>query len=178
MDKADEEKNTENLLSALSAFKCDKDNDIETFLHTKAIEYINRKWCSVYLILNEELFLKNMLKIEAYFTLSHKTLSVTENISKSKVQKIGGFKTLTSLHFVLIGQLGKHIDSCYCSKITAKEILDKAFSVIYESSSLIPCKCVLVETGEEEKVQKVYKDYNFSYFQFDGKHHQYYKLLD
>ena len=61
-------------------------------------------------ILNEELFLEGKLKIEAYFTLTHKTLCVNEDMSKTKVKEIDGFKkTAKSLHFVLIGQLGKFV---------------------------------------------------------------------
>lgn len=167
---------------ALAAFKCAKDSDIETFLHTKAIEFIKRGWCSVYLILNEEEFLKDNIVIEAYFTLSHKTLSVSQSISKTKVRDINGFKQAPTLHFVLIGQLGKYIylsdNGFVSSSITSKEILDFAFEVIYASSNLIPCRCVLVECSDEEKVRRVYEDYKFKYFQFDGEHHQYYKLLD
>lgn len=171
------------MLSALSNFKCSQDLDIETFLHTKAKEYLERKWCNIYLILNEELFLEDKLKIEAYFTLSHKTLCVNEDMSKTKIREIDGFKTASSLHFVLIGQLGKYIlkneDDTYTrSEITSKEILDYAFEVIYASSDLIPCRCVLVECSEEEKVRKAYEDYKFKFFQNDGIHNQYYKVLD
>ncbi|MBO5370265.1 MAG: hypothetical protein J6B23_06275 [Clostridia bacterium] len=184
MEKADNEQKQESLLLALSDFKCSQDLDIETFLHTKAEEYLKRKWCSIYLILNEELFLEGKLKIEAYFTLSHKILGVNEDISKTRVKEIDGFKkTVKSLHFVLIGQLGKFVsdngDGTYTrSEITSKEILDYAFEVIYASSELIPCRCVLVECSDEEKIKKVYEDYEFKFFQNDGTHNQYYKVLE
>ena len=166
----------------MSDFECSQDSDIETFLHTRAKEFIERKLCSVYLILNEELFLKGTLKIEAYFTLSHKTLCVNDDMSKTKIKEIDGFKTAKSLHFVLIGQLGKYIlkneDNTYIrSEITSKEILDYAFEVIYASGDLIPCRCVLVECNNEEKVKKTYEDYGFKFFQNDGVHNQYYKIL-
>ncbi len=168
---------------ALSNFKCSQDLDIETFLHTKAKEFLERNLCSVYLILNEDLFLQDKLKIEAYFTLSHKTLCVNEDMSKTKIKEIDGFKTAKSLHFVLIGQLGKYIlkneDDTYTrSEITSKEILDYAFEVIYASSDLIPCRCVLIECSNEEKVRKTYEDYEFKFFQNDGVHNQYYKALE
>ena len=128
--------------------------------------------------MNEALFLKGKLKIEAYFTLSHKTLCVNEDMSKTKIKEIDGFKTAKSLQFVLIGQLGKYIlkneDNTYArSEITSKEILDYAFEVIYASSDLIPCRCVLVECSDEEKVKKAYEDYEFKFFQNDGEHNQY-----
>ena len=104
-------------------------------------------------------------------------------MTKTKVKEINGFKTVESLHFVLIGQLGKYIikndDNVYMrSEITSKEILDHAFEVIYSSSNLIPCRCVLVECNDEEKVKKTYENYGFKFFQNDGEHNQYYKVLD
>lgn len=167
---------------ALSNFKCSQDLDIETFLHTKAKDFLERGLCSIYLILNEDYFLKNELKIEAYFTLSHKTLCVKNEMSKTKIKEIDGFKTAKSLHFVLIGQLGKYIlknenGMFIRSEITSTEILDYAFEVIYTSSSLIPCRCVLIECSNEEKVKKTYENYGFKFFQNDGEHNQYYKVL-
>ena len=181
--KANNEHNQESLLLALSNFRCSQDLDIETFLHTKAKDFLERNLCSVYLIVNEELFLKGNLQIEAYFTLSHKTLCVNEDMSKTKIQQINGFKTAKSLQFVLIGQLGKYIlkneDDTYTrSEISSKEILDYAFEVIYASSDLIPCRCVLVECSDEEKVRRIYENYKFKFFQNDGEHNQYYKILD
>lgn len=183
MDKADDEQKQQCLSLALNSFSCSQDLDIETFLHTKAIDYLNRNWCSVYLILDELLFLKGELKIEAYFTLSHKTLIVNENMSKTKIQKIVGFKTAKSLQFVLIGHLGKNIakkvnGTHIRSDIKGKEILDYAFEVIYASNDLIPCRCVLVECSDDEKVKSVYENYGFKFFQNDGIHNQYYKALN
>lgn len=64
------------------------------------------------------------------------------------------------------------------SEVTSKEILDYAFEVIYSASELIPCRCILVECSDNEKVQKAYRDYDFKFSQNDGKHNQYYKVLD
>lgn len=106
LDSADDERKMACLLSALSMFRCAQDDDIASFLPNKAIDFLHCGLCSVYLILEEESFLQGKLSIEAYFTLSHKTLCVPEGMSKSKIKEIDGFKTATSLHFVLIGQLG------------------------------------------------------------------------
>lgn len=59
---------------ALLSFRCAQDPDIESFLHTKAIEFLDRGLCSIYLLLNGELFESGTLFVEAYFTLSHKSL--------------------------------------------------------------------------------------------------------
>lgn len=172
------------MLLALSDFKCSQDLDIETFLHEHAEEYQNRGLCNVYLVLNEEAFKNGKIKVEAYFTLSHKTLCATSNMTRTRIKKIDGYSTKAqSLHFVLIGQLGKYIfkineDEYIRSEVTGKEILDYAFEIIYASSELIPCRCVLVECNDKEKVKNVYENYGFEFFQKDDRHNQYFKVLD
>lgn len=151
-------------------------------MRKKAFQFLDRDWCSIYLILDEQEFDKGYLKIEAYFTLSHKSL-LSEGLSKTKTQEIsGGFKDAQALHFVLIGHLGKYIEEnlegqVTASDITSKEILDYAFETIRASSNLIPCRFVLVECSEHPKVKKVYTDYEFAELQKDGTHYQYYKRI-
>ena len=164
---------------ALLSFRCDQDSDIQDFLHSKAIDFLDRELCSVYLLLNEEMFNRGQIFIEAYFTLSHKSLvSDISTMSKSAIQRYGGFKTARTLNFVLIGHLGKWVimneDGTYQrSSVTSREILDFAFEVIQAAADLIPCKYVLVECSDEEKVQSVYKNYGFRFFQNDGEHNQF-----
>lgn len=166
---------------ALASFRCDLDKDIETFLHEKALNFIERGWCSVYLIVDEAEFDNGHIKVEAYFTLSHKSL-IPDAASKNSIKATSGFKTAQSIHFVLIGQLGKykyienehHIVS---SPITGKQILDYAFEVIYDASNLIPCRCALVECSADENIQNFYRNNGFKYFQYDGDHHQFYREI-
>lgn len=73
---------------ALLSFRCVLDADIESFLHDKVFEFYSRKLCSVYLFLNGDDFDAGKLKVEAYFTLSHKSIVASDNdISKTKIQK-------------------------------------------------------------------------------------------
>lgn len=168
---------------ALLSFRCAQDKDIEAFLHHKAIEFSDRGWCSVYLLLNEELFKSGKLFVEAYFTLSHKSLIANNNtMSKSAIKRYGGFVTAKTLDFVLIGQLGKWVmqeesGAFSRSSVTGKEILDYAFEVIKTASSLITCRCVLVECSDDAKVCAMYENYGFQFFQNDGQHNQYCKLI-
>lgn len=169
---------------AFDLFKCSKDLDIEEFLRKKAVQFEDRGWCNVYLLLNKEELSKKKFKVEAYFTLSHKVIGLCDGVSKTKMREIKSLSQDNNIHFVLIGQLGKHIyiddtneeNNCR-SEITSHEILDRAFEVIGKSHDLIPCRCVLVECSDDEKVHNVYKDYNFKYLQFDGEHHQFYKSI-
>lgn len=172
----------DHLLNALDSFRCYKDKDIENFLRTRSFDFLDHKLCSIYLIVDEQLFDDGIIKIDAYFTLSHKTL-ISEGISRTKIQKVtGGIKNATSLHFVLIGQLGKYMkllenNTVIASAISAPEILDRAFEIIQASSNLIPCRFVLVECKDDPKVRNIYESYEFKLFQYDGKHYQYYKKI-
>lgn len=137
-------------------------------MRQKAIQYIQRNWCAVYLIVDEQKFDSGRIKVDAYFTLSHKTL-IPSTASKTTIKNASGFKESESVHFVLIGQLGKHIEQMEDGKvcgtdISSREILDDAFEIVKASSALIPCRCVLVECSDNEKVHKVYTDYKFKKF--------------
>lgn len=87
------------------AFKCIKDSDIQSFLNFKAITFQNHNWCTVYLILNKDEFDLHKIKIEAYFTLSHKCIGVCDDLSNTKKKEVGFSKTGSYIHFVLIGHL-------------------------------------------------------------------------
>lgn len=146
------------------------------------MNFLNRGWCAIYLILDEEALNQQEFKILAYFTLSHKTL-IPEQASKTKVKTVTkGFQHAESIHFVLIGQLGKHIEKLpdgtfKGAAISSQEILDYAFEIIEESNELIPCGCVLIECSDEEKLHQIYKNYGFKFFQEDNDLFQFYKVL-
>lgn len=169
---------------ALLSFRCAQDTDIETFLHKDAISYYKRKLCSVFLLLNEKAFGEGRLQIDAYFTLSHKNI-ISDTVETSKTQRkkvTGGFIDRPVLEFVLIGQLGKHVESLengstYRASISGAEILDRAFEVMQQASQLIPSRCALIECSDEPKVRKVYEDYGFTFLQRDEVHNQYYRII-
>lgn len=165
------------LTKALNSFECRKEADIENFLRTKAIEFEKRGYCSVYLLLDKEAFSHGIISIQAYFTLSHKFISFSSNVSKTTKNKLSTNRTSTYTHFVLIGQLGKNIGANTPKDITAEIILNDAFSVIEKASDLIICRGVLVECNSNKKIHNLYKNYGFSYLQFDDKHYQFYKRI-
>ena len=170
--------------SALLDFKCDKNKDIENFLHNKAISYQKQSRCSVYLLCDEKAFFENIISIQAYFTLSHKSIVIPaadETVSKSQRDAIMKNRNAESLEFVLIGQLGKRIenvgnDDFIYSEISGEEILKSAKEVINAANELIACRAVLVECEDEEKINKFYKTNGFKFLQKD-RYNQYYYIL-
>lgn len=169
--------------SAISSFKCYLDNDIENFLHTKAIDFLKRGIASTYLILNDELLNQNIIKIEAFFTLSHKAIDTPKDISKSQIKKITHNKNSTILNFILIGQIGKHLECdkngicCEKSSIDCNTILKQANSIIKYTCKLIPSRFILIECNDCVRDLKIYDNENFEYFQYDGDSHQYIKKI-
>lgn len=181
LERAEETHGSAHLYDALRSFRCCRDEDIEHFLQEKAVEFLRRNWCPVYLLVDEQAFDAGRIKIDAYFTLSHKTL-IPAAASKTTIKDASGFKSSQSIHFVLIGQLGKYMvraedQSVLAADISSEEILDRALEIVQMASALIPCRCVLVECSDNEKVHKVYTDYGFKFFQFDGEHHQFYRQV-
>ena len=77
-------------------FKCKPDLDIESFLHNKSLEFETSQKCRVYLILSEEQFLKGSIKIEAYFTISLRSIIFSEDVSKGQIKRIAGYKDRSS----------------------------------------------------------------------------------
>lgn len=175
----------EQLAGTLSAYRCTYDDDIERFLQTKAITYENRGWCSTYLLIDEDKLLRQgNLFVDGYFTLSNKVLHLSETVSGHLRKKLfnGLKKDDEYMHFILIGQLGKHIyiekeDELEYGLTSAAEMLDKAFEIIYQIKERITCNCVLVECKDEPKIRKIYEDYGFLELQRDEKLIQYFKIL-
>ena len=173
----------EALVEALSVFECYPDHDVQDFLNTKAISFEKRGWASTYLLLNEEALLSGEIKIEGYFSLTHKAVFFDTEVSRSTRNKITGAKEAETHSFVLIGQLGKSIvhnedGSTTPSPITSKNLLDDAFNIIRQSSEYIICRNVIVECKSIEKIQKIYSDYGFNELQFDGELHTMYLKID
>ena len=157
------------LAESLSKFRCRKDKDIECFLREKSVIYENRGWCSTYLLINEEeLVNHNNIFIEGYFSLSHKIVRLSEHVSKTRRKKLfhGVQNHGNYLHVILIGQLGKYIgEGDDISKITATDMLECAFEIIYQVKNRITCSCVMVECKDLEKVKSIYGGYGFAELQ-------------
>lgn len=175
----------EQLAGTLNAYRCTYDDDIESFLQNKAISYENRGWCSTYLLVDEnKLAEQGELFVDGYFTLSNKVMRLSDAVSANRRKKLfnGLKKDDDHLHFILIGQLGKHIfnEEGYVPEYgmtSATEILDKAFEIIYQVKERITCNCVLVECKDEPKIRKIYENYGFIELQRDEKLIQYFKIL-
>lgn len=171
--------------TGLSNYKNTKDEDIELFLSQKAIDFVKRKWCSVYLLINETEFSSNhRLLIEGYFTLSIKSFRIGSTVSKNKKKRL--FKGINTdcedVPAILIGQLGKYIDETNYTvgSTNMLELLDCAMELIAQINKVVPCNLTILEcrkyldeNDERIKLHNNYKDYGFVELQEDDDLIQY-----
>ena len=144
----------------LSGFSC-LDNDVESFLKTKAFQHEQRNKSRTYLVISDDAH-----KLVAYFTLSLKALEFGEGITKTAIKNIDGFnKNAVSTPVILIGQFGK--DKINAQNTQGSELLDVCMSYVYEVHNHVGSRIVLVESSNNEKVVSFYRNNGFSVFRED-----------
>ena len=106
------------LVGILSSFVCEKDEDIQQFLHSKAVEFEKLSKSRTYLICDQEQ-LENTednsesLKIYGYISLALKVLSIPNEISNRMRKELDGFSSkihgerISDFPCYLIGQLSR-----------------------------------------------------------------------
>ncbi len=184
----------EELEKILKRFRNSKDLDIQRFLNENAIIYEKRRWCSTYIVVNEESFaFQQDFHIEGYFTLSNKVISLGDEVSNTLRKKLanGLARKDNHIHTILIGQLGKYIDEdagCV-SNLSAKQLLDIAFKLISEATERIAARVVIVECKQcletdtetmfekRQKLHEIYTNYGFKVLQNRGDLTQYFKII-
>lgn len=169
------------LVEALTDFKCYKDKDVQDFLNKKAINFEKRGLSTTYMLLNQECLKNGVLKIEGYFSLTHKAVLFDENVSGSLKNKLTGAKQSTMHSFVLIGQLGKYMENIHdkviSSELTSQEILNDAINIISKSSDYITCRNIIIECKPIDKIYQLYCDYGFTELQSNKTLHTLYLKL-
>ena len=151
---------TNTVANAVSKFTC-QDNDVETFLKTKAVDFESRNKSRTYLIFDDDVLV-------AYFTLSLNALSFRENVSKNTIKRIDGFsKDIKAAGIILIGQFGK---DCILAKHTSGEtLLNTCMETIYKAQEIIGGRFVMLECLNIEKVVSFYVKNGFEFLQYDKK---------
>ena len=153
----------------LSSFSCELDADIQSFLHTKAVEFENISKSRTYFLCDPDKMEKGEFLILGYFALSLKVLILPDDMSVRARKEIDGYRgkihgiPIREVPCFLIGQLAKNsnIDSTILS---GRELLEAAFSVIYSAMSAVGGRYVMIECRDEEKLLKFYKDNGFEEF--------------
>jgi len=138
----------------LKTFHCDKNKDLESFLHNKAVLFEEKGRSRTYLYVDT-----NTKETVAYFTISISSLYV-EEFSKETITILYGQENikLKCLPCYLIGQLGK---SDTCDKKIGKILLKQALKTIIKGYYLFNGRFVLLDAINNEKIISFYEENGF-----------------
>jgi hypothetical protein len=148
-----------NLQKQIGEFSCARDKDVETFLHTKAIEFELSGISRTYLY-----FLHSTGKetsIAAFFSLAITSVDFS-GVTKSRRQKVLGRTPgkLVQDDFggLLIAQLAR-CDDYDSSVVDGKEILDNSLEVIADGRDILGGRAVYLDC--KEPLVRYYEQYGF-----------------
>lgn len=147
----------------LEDFKCERNKDVENFLHNLSIRYERENKARTYLITDED------LEIVAYFSIGIKPILIDEKkhvLSKQqkKDMKLEVIEKEEKNHQVistfLIGQIARN-DKFDKSTIGLEEILGQVFEKVNEVVKIIGGKIVLIEVDNNPILVKYYEKFGF-----------------
>lgn len=160
------EENNELLSRILFSFSCERDEDIENFLHSRAVEFEKLSKARTYLICDEEQISKeefylDQLKIYGYVAIALKILSVPEEWSNRKRKALDGLSAkihgepIKDFSCYLIGQLSRNSKVSHDS-ISGKDLLQMAYDVIAAAVDAVGGRYMMIECREEKKLVDFY----------------------
>lgn len=163
----------------LSSFVCEKDKDIEDFLHTKAIKYERLSKARTYFVVDEEQLIQltkekeesssvnlSELTMYGYFSLALKVLSVSEQFANNQRKSIDGLSAkihgerISDFPCYLIGQLSRN-SAVLKSTISGEEIINHAFSIIKSAMLNVGGRAIMIECRNEKKLIEFYSKNGF-----------------
>lgn len=172
------------LTQILSSFSCEKDEDIEYFLHKRAVEFEKLDKARTYLICDEEQintegFCLDQLIIYGYIALALKVLSVPEETSTNTRKKLDGLSgkihgvRIKDFPCYLIGQLSRNsaVDK---DCLAREELLQFAYDNIVTSVETVGGRYMMIECRDEKKLIDFYSGNGFTEINkmSDGEHIQ------
>lgn len=150
----------------LSGFSCPKNPDVERFLKKSAVEFAKKNQSVTYLV-----FSVKCKELLGYFTLVVKPLTVrgemVSNTMKRKLLRISELDEKSDTYTMsayLIAQLGKNYTNGRNKKITGKELVELAWTVIEDAQYMLGGMVTFLEAENEEKLLSFYRDNRFSQF--------------
>ena len=157
------------LNAILSSYSCPRNNDIEDFLHNKALVFSRQGLAKTHLVFASY---RGKPVLVGYFALSNKTLFIPDKnkLSKRLKQRISKFATHieeTRMNIVtapLIAQLGKNYTENYDSLITGDELLKMACDRIQEVQLVFGGKVAYLECQESPGLIRFYEENGFRAF--------------
>ena len=159
------------LKNLLSSFSCVYDEDIQNFLHNRAIEFEKLSKSRTYLIVSEEQFENpeiafDEFTIYGYISLAVKVFTVPEETSNRQRQQLDGFsakehgKQISNFPCYLIGQLARN-SNVPKNSISGADLLNFAYDIIAISVDAVGGRNILVECRNNKKLIQFYLDNGF-----------------
>ena len=155
----------------LSNFSCPLNQDVETFLRQKAIEFSKQGLSQTHLVFASY---KNNPELVGYFCLANKYITVQRSsLSKTLRKRISKFSTLDKnidaycLSAPLIAQLGKNYAKELNLLITGKELLQMACQKVSAIQLDLGGKFAYLECEDKPKLIQFYTANGF--FEFDKR---------
>ena len=154
------------LKSLLSSFACIYDEDIQNFLHNRAVEFERLSKSRPYLIVSEEQFENpeitfDEFTIYGYISLAVKVFTVPETTSNRQRQQLDGFsakehgKQISNFPCYLIGQLARN-SNVPKESISGAELLNFAYDIIAISVDAVGGRNILIECHNDKKLVQFY----------------------
>lgn len=157
-----------NTFKSIPNHETNEQNDVECFLHNKAIKFEKMSWATTHIVFAEH----NGNHIAGYFSFANRPLKMTEKnfkkLSNTQQKKLLNYgyrdKKNIEINSYLIGQLGKNynVDDVIKNEITGKYLLSIAYSMLSSIVKIVKVKYVWVECEDNEKVLNFYKDFGFN----------------
>ena len=152
--------------SILSSFHCSLNEDVENFLHNKAISFAKQHLAMTFLVFINH---NNQLLLVGYYTLANKFLSLSNTILSKTIQKkllkFAQFENDSKQYFVpipLIAQLGKN--DIYSELISGELLLMLACNRVKQAQKIIGGNMVYIECASNPKLHYFYSKNGFSEF--------------
>ena len=159
------------LANILSSFSCERDRDIEKFLHERAVLFERLDKSRTYFIIDEEQYtnpsfkLKD-LKIYGYFTLSLKIFVAPDEMSNRQRLALDGFsakehgKPIKNFPCYLLGQLARN-SNVPKDSISGAYLLQTACEMTAEAVDVVGGRSLLVECQSSKNLVQFYLDNGF-----------------
>lgn len=135
-------------------------NDVECFLHKKAIEFEKMSWATTHLVFveNDELILAG------YFSLANRPLKISEKNFKKLLKYGSKEEKFIEINSFLIGQLGKNynVDDSIKNIVTGKYLLSIAYDMLASIVKVVKVKYVWLECENNPKLIDFYTNFGFT----------------
>lgn len=160
----------EELQSIISDFSCPLNNDVQTFLTEKAVEFSKQGISATYLVFAS--YRKNPV-LAGYFTLALKVFHIglkqarISNTLKKRIRRFSIYNEDIKRDIVaapLIAQIGKNYTNGYNDLISGDELLQLACDTVADAQRLLGGRFVYLECEDTSRLLEFYESNGFYNF--------------